>query len=314
MKYILKKTGFLVITLLVISFITFLAFNIIPGDAALSKLGTEATVDQVNMLREELGLNAPFFSRYLSWLGGFIGGDFGISFSYMIPVKELISGKFMITITMTIMAFVFIILFSIPIAVFTAYKENKIVDRVITFLNQLFMSIPGFFLGILITFIFGLTFKIFMPGAYISMQENIGQYFYYLLFPSVAMAIPKTAMGVKILRSSLIEEKKKRYVRAARSRGNSNLRIYGVYMLKNAVIPVLTFWAMTIADLIANSVIIERVFSIPGIGTLLVSSIANRDFAVVQAIIIIIAVIIIVMNYLVDLLYKIIDPRIDLKN
>lgn len=314
MKYILKKTGFLVITLLVISFVTFLAFTIIPGDAALSKLGTEATVEQVNALREELGLNVPFLTRYVSWLGGFIYGNFGISYSYMIPVNKLISGKFIITITMTLIAFTFMILFSIPIAIISAYKEQKILDRIITVINQFFMSVPSFFLGIIITFIFGLTLKVFVSGNYVAFNENPRQFFHYLLFPSIAMAIPKIAMGVKMLRSSLIEEKKKRYVRAAKSRGNSNFRIYSVYMLKNAVIPVLTFWAMTLADLIANSVIIERVFSIPGIGTLLVSSIANRDFAVVQAIIIIIAAIIIIMNYLVDILYRVIDPRIDLNN
>lgn len=314
MKYFIKKTGFLVMTLLVISFVTFLAFNIIPGDAALAKLGTQATPDQLETLRETLGLNKPFFARYFSWLGGLLAGNPGVSYSYMIPVKELISGKFAITFTMTIMAFLLTIIFSIPLSLLSAYKENKALDKIVIVLNQFLMSVPGFFLGIIITAVFGLALKWFMPGGYISYRDNFGQYLYYLFFASVAMAIPKTAMGTKILRSSLLEEKGKRYVRAAQSRGNSDFRIYTAYLLKNAVLPVMTFWAMTLADLIANSVIIERVFSIPGIGTLLISSISNRDYAVVQAIIMIIAFIIVFANYFVDILYGVIDPRIDLKN
>jgi peptide/nickel transport system permease protein len=310
LKYITKKIGTLIITLLIVSFLSFLAFQIIPGDAALSKLQTEATPEKVEALREEMGLNQPVLVRYGRWLADFVRGDMGTSYSYSMPVEEMIGSKLPITITLTLMAFLLILVLSIPLGLFTAKHEGKTLDRILTVVNQIVMSVPGFFLGILITYVFGLVLKWFVPGGYVSYTESIPRFLAYLIAPCIAIALPKCAMGVKMLSGSVIQELQSDYVRTAISRGNKENRVLYHHVLRNALIPVLTFWAMTIADIVAGSIIIEQVFTIPGLGSMLITSISNRDYPVVQGIIVLIAGLVVAVNFIVDLLYRKIDPRI----
>lgn len=310
MKYIVKKTGTLIITLLIVSFLSFMAFSVIPGDAAKSKLGTEATKEQVEALQHEMGLDKPVLVRYGLWLKDFVTGDMGESYSYSMPVQEMIGDKIPVNITMVLMGFFIILLFSIPLGIFTAQHEGGKLDRFLMICNQVIMSVPGFFLGILITYIFGLVLKWFTPGAYVSPRENFGGFLAYLAAPSIAIALPKSAMAVKMLRSSVITQLRMDYVRTAYSRGNRVGRVLYRHVLKNALIPVLTFWAMTIADIMANSIILEQVFTIPGMGSLLITSISNRDYPVVQGIIVLIAAMVVIINFAVDILYGKIDPRI----
>ena len=313
MKYVLKKTGTLIITLLIVSFLSFLAFSVIPGDAALSKLGTEATRKQVEALQKEMGLDEPVLVRYGKWLGNFLTGDMGESFSYSMPVKDLIRDKVPVTAALTILSFLLILFLSVPLGIFTAQHEGKILDKILVVLNQIVMSVPGFFIGILLTYVFGLVLKWFTPGAYVSVSEDFTGFLGYLLAPAVAIALPRAAMGVKMLRSSVLSQMDADYVRTAYARGNGKTRVMYRHVLKNALLPVLTFWGMTIADIIANSIIIEQVFTIPGMGSLLISSISNRDYPVVQGILVIIAALVVIINFLVDLLYGRIDQRIRMK-
>lgn len=310
MKYILKKTGTLIITLLIVSFLTFLAFDVIPGDAARSKLGTEATAEQVEALQEEMGLNDPVPVQYGRWLKGLVTGDLGESYSYSMPVWELLREKLPITAALTVMSFLLILVLSVPLGIYTAQREGTWVDRVLMVLDQAAMSVPGFFWGILITLVFGLILKWFTPGAYVPVSESFGGFLGYLIAPSVAIALPRCAMGVKMLRSSVLAQLEKDYVRTAYARGNGRRRVMYRHVLKNALLPVLTFWGMTIADIVANSIIIEQVFTIPGMGSLLITSISNRDYPVALGIIVLIAFFVIVVNFLVDILYGRIDPRI----
>lgn len=310
MKYILKKTGTLILTLLTISFLSFLAFQIIPGDAAISRLGTEATPEQLEVLREEMGLKEPMLVRYFDWLNNFVQGDFGTSYSYNMPVSEMLAGKLPITLVLTTISFLLILAVSIPLGLYTGAREGSKADRAIMMANQVLMSVPGFLLGILITAGLGLGLKLFVPGAYVSYKDNFWGFFYYLIFPAIAIALPKCAMGVKMLRSSVIGQLHMDYVRTAYSRGNGRKKVMYHHILKNALIPVLTFWAMTISDIVANSIIIEQVFTIPGLGSMLIQSISNRDYPVVQAIIVMIAGLVVIVNFLVDILYTKIDPRV----
>ena len=310
MKYILKKTGTLIITLLIVSFLTFLAFDVIQGDAARSKLGTEATAEQVEALQEEMGLNDPVPVQYARWLGGLVTGDLGESYSYSMPVWELLRDKLPIAAALTVMSFLLILVLSVPLGIYTAQREGKWADRILMVLDQIAMSVPGFFWGILITLLFGLILKWFTPGAYVPVSESFGGFLGYLIAPSVAIALPRCAMGVKMLRSSVLAQLEKDYVRTAYARGNGRRRVMYRHVLKNALLPVLTFWGMTIADIVANSIIIEQVFTIPGMGSLLITSISNRDYPVALGIIVLIAFFVIVVNFIVDILYGRIDPRI----
>lgn len=310
MKYILKKSAGLIITLLIVSMLAFLAFEVIPGDPARSILGTEATQGKVQALREEMGLNRPLPQRYGQWMMDFVKGDMGTSYSYKVPVREMIGDKIPITITLTVLSFLMIILISIPFSLLCARYENRFVDRFFLILNQLIMSVPPFFIGIVFTFIFGLVFKMFTPGGYVSYTQDMGGFIAYLILPALAIALPRAAMTIKMFRSSLLTEMRQDYVRTAQSRGNGFWRILLRHVLKNGILPVITFLGMTLADIIANSIVIEQVFGIPGLGQTLISSISKRDYPVVEAIIVLIAVVILVINALVDIIYHKLDKRI----
>lgn len=312
MKYIIKKFFSMIVTLVVVSFCVFLAFNVIPGDPALRKLGTEASQELIEQTRQQMGLNDPLLVRYARWFVAFLHGDMGTSYNYNVPVSGMIIDKIPITLTMAIMSFLLTILVSIPLGITTAKHENGLLDKTITITNQIIMAIPPFFSGILITFIFGMIFKLFTPGGFVSYTENMSKFIRYLIFPSVAIALPKIAMTVKMLRSSLLDEAEKDYTRTAYSRGNNTSGVLYRHVLKNAMIPVITFLGMLLADMVAGSIVIEQVFSIPGISRILLASISNRDYPVVQAIIMGISAIVIVINLFVDIIYRIIDPRIEI--
>ncbi len=309
-KGILKKIVAMLVTVLAVSFLVFAAFAIIPGDPALAKLGTEATPERLEALREEMGLNQPLLLRYVGWIGNMFRGDFGMSYSYNMPVGEMIGDKIPITLTLSVMSFLLMIVISIPVGIYAARHEGGYIDRIVVLVNQFVMAIPPFFSGILITLVLGLCFRLFTPGGYVSYDVNFGGFLYYMLYPALAIALPKSAMTVKLLRSCLVEEKKKDYARTAYSRGNSTQEVMYRHLLKNAMIPVVTFLGMTLADMVAGSIVIEQVFSIPGLGRILLTSISNRDYPVVQAVIVLIAFLVIVVNYLVDFVYHRIDPRV----
>ena len=310
MKYIGKKLSTTLITLLCISFLVYLAFDVIPGDAALAALGTDATPESLEALREQLGLNRPFLQRYVAWLFDFIRGDFGMSYKYQMPVAEMIGSKLPITIIMALISFFIMIAISLPVGIYTAKLSGKLTDRLIMAVNQVMMSVPHFFMGIMITYLFGLILKFFTPGGFVSYETDFGGFLAYIIFPCIAIAIPKIAMSVKMLRSSCIEEAKKDYVRTAYSKGNNTDKVLYRHVLRNAMIPVITMWGMTLADMLVGSIVIEQVFNIPGIGRILLTSISYRDYPVVETIIVLIAFVVIVTNFFVDVIYQLIDPRI----
>lgn len=312
MRYILKKTGAMLLTLLVISLLAFLAFQIIPGDPTTKMLGTEATPERVAALRAQLGLDRPIPVRYWEWLTGFVTGDLGTSYSYSTPVSELISGKVGITACLSAMAFVIVVVTSIPLGFLLAKYEGRWPDRIFSVLNQVVMSVPPFFVGIIFTFVFGLVLNIFTPGDFVHCSADPAGFFTYLLFPALAIALPKSAMTAKMLRSSILSEMRQDYVRTAYSRGNSRHMVLRFHVLRNAFIPVITFLAVTLADIVAGSIIVEQVFAVPGIGRLLLLSISNRDFPVVQSLVVMIACVVVAVNFLADLAYQYIDPRIRL--
>ena len=309
-KRILKKTGSTLVTLLLVSFLVFLAFAVIPGDPAVSRLGTNATPQRLEALREEMGLNRPLLVRYFSWLQSFVTGDMGVSYSYGIPVGQMILDKLPITLTMTAMAFLLMVGISIPAGIYAAKHQGGWIDRAVLIVDQIVMAIPPFFSGILITVLFGVVFRIFTPGGYVSYDKNFGGFLRYLLFPALAIALPKAAMTVKLLRGSLLEQARLDYTRTAYSRGNRTKDVLYKHVLQNAMIPVVTFLGMALADIFTGSIIIEQVFNIPGLGRILLSSISNRDYPVVMAIIVCLAFAVVLINLLVDFIYHVIDPRI----
>lgn len=317
MKYIAKKVLTLIMTLFLVSVAAFLAFQVIPGDVVTSILGTEATPEREEQLREELGLDKPPVERYLSWAGGVLRGNLGVSYRYsknmneMMPVKELIGDKLPVTLWLAALALLLIVLVSIPLGVLWAKSRSRVLDALLGVLTQATMAIPSFFLGILVTFLFGIVLKVFSPGGYVGYQEDFGGFLGYLLFPALSIALPKIAMTARFLRNSMLTELKADYVRTAYSKGCTGRRVMYGHVLRNAMMPVITFLGMIIAEIVAGSIVIEQVFGLPGIGRLLISSISTRDFPVVEILILYITFVVIFVYFLVDILYRVIDPRID---
>ena len=305
MKAIVKKLFSLILTVLAISFLTFVIFSIIPGNAAVAKLGVDATPEQIAALEEKMGLNDPLVIRYFRWLSDAVQGDFGESLQYSgVSVRSLLGSRLPTTLVLSGVSLLMILVFSVPIALLCVKMRGKWLDRVMTVLGQIMMAVPAFFLGILITYIFGLVLHAFRPGAYEDLSVR------YLFFPALSICIPKIAMTVRFLKSSVQGELGQDYVRTARAHGAGEDEVLYTHVLKNALIPVITYVALVIGEILAGSIVAEQVFSVPGIGRLLITSISARDYPVVQAIVMYVTTVVVSLDFLVDLLYRIVDPRL----
>lgn len=310
MKYALKRAAAGLATILIVSFLTFAAFSLISGDTATAMLGTAATPERLAALRAELGLDRPLMVRYGEWLLGFFTGDLGVSSSYSQPVWDILAPKFRLTLCLSFLSFALITAVSIPLGLWSAGRQRFEGAR--TALNQLGMAVPPFFTGILLSWVFGVGLKWFTPGQFPDAGEDFAGAAVYLLFAAAALSIPRIAMTARMLRSTVREELGKDYVRTAISRGNDRGQVLRRHVLKNALPPVVTFLAQTMAEIVAGSIVVEQVFVIPGLGRMLVTSIAGRDYPVVQAVVVILAFWVVLAGTAADLVNQRIDPRLRL--
>ena len=312
MTSVFKKTGVLIATLLLVSLLAFLAFQIIPADPVTMMLGTDYTPERAEALRRQLGLDRGVLVRYWDWLSGFVRGDMGVSYSYAVEVREVLRGKIAVTAALSLLSWFLVTAVSIPLGIALARYKGRKLEQITVSLNQLLMSVPSFFLGILITWLFGLVLRLFIPGRFVPFSESVPGCLGYLFFPALAISVPKTAKTAKLLRSAILGEMKQDYVLTAYSHGNSRWMVISRHVLRNALLPVVTYLAMSLADIVASSIIVEQVFVVPGLGRLLIASISNRDYPVALCIVVMIAFVVVVMNYLADLLTQAIDPRVRL--
>jgi len=294
-----------------VSVFCFLTFSVIRGDPASLAAGIDATPEQLAALREEMGLNKNIFLRYFDWFKNFLAGNPGNSLRFRgEAISSMISQRLPVSFTLALLSLFFVLLISIPVSLLTIRKEGGVADRVVNFFTAAGISAPGFFLGLLFIFFFGFILNIFIPGEYIDYRENIFRFIGCLFFPSLAIAIPNAAVMVKFLRGSLFQELQSDYVRTARSKGASAPYILRRHVLKNAVIPAITVLGMIVAEVFSGSIVIEQVFSIPGIGRLLIAAISSRDYPLIQALMVYIAFTVVAANTIADIAIIVIDPRI----
>ena len=236
----------------------------------------------------------------------------GISYSYSMPVREVLRGKIAVTAALSLLSWLLVTAVSIPLGIALARYKGRRFEQISVSLNQILMSVPSFFLGILLTWLFGLVLHWFVPGSFVPFSQSFFGCIGYLFFPALAISIPKIAKTAKLLSSAILSEMKRDYVLTAYSHGNSRWMVIRRHVLRNALLPVVTYLAMSLADIVASSIIVEQVFVVPGLGRLLIASISNRDFPVALCIVVMIAFVVVVMNYLADLLTQGIDPRVRL--
>lgn len=309
----LRKIMAMLFTVLFVSIITFISFEIIPGDPVLSRLGVDADEAQIESLTEELGLNDPLPVRFTKWAGGVFTGNLGDSVRYSRPVTELISERIPVTLSLALISLLLIVMVGIPLGILSAKYGDRVPGISISLISQLGMAIPSFWTGIILMFVFGLILKWVSPGGYTSWDENPVEAFKSLILPSVAIALPSIATVIRYTRNTVMEQMKKDYVRLAYSKGlKTNSVLFG-HVLRNALIPVITVLGMITANILGGSIVIEQVFTLPGVGRLLINAISTRDLPLAQGMILYISLVIVVINFLIDIIYTVIDPRIKLK-
>ena len=314
MRYLMKKVCIMLATLFVISIVTFWLFHIVPGDPAAMILGTSASQEQLESLRRELGTDRPLTEQYINWISGAVRGDLGSSIKYKKPVTTLLKGKLPVTLILGGMSLALVILIGIPLGVFTAGRKHALSEQILNLANIIGISIPNFFLSILLIWIFGLILHWFTPGRFVSLSKNTAGFFRFMIFPAIAIAIPQICVLSKYIRTAVIQEVRADYVRTARSKGSTKNRILYVHVLKNAIVSVVPLIGMIVSSIFSGSIVIEQVFGIPGIGRLLIASVTSRDFPMVQTLVMYIAILILVVNFIVDILIQIMDPRIRIAN
>jgi ABC-type dipeptide/oligopeptide/nickel transport system permease component len=306
-----KRFSITLLTLFLVSLLTFLAFAVIPGDPALLALGIEAGEEQLEALRVELGLDRGLPERYWSWLGKFLRGDLGNSARFRgASVSGMILERLPVTFSLAALSLVLMLLIALPAALAAVRMEGGAADRVLSVLTALNISLPGFFLGVLFIWIFGILLRLFVPGAYIDYRQDPLAFAAYLVFPALALALPNAAILVKFLRAQVLRQLKLDYVRSALARGAGRRRVLYGHVLKNAAVPAVTLLGMIVGETFAGSIVIEQVFAIPGIGRLLISSITSRDYSMVQTLVVYMAFMVVLANTLADIIIRIIDPRI----
>lgn len=309
--YLLKKLASLILTLALVAIITFLIFEVLPGDTALIRLGINATPAQVEAYRQELGLDLPIYVRLGNWFLKAIRGDFGVSSRFDLPVIDLIQSRMAVTTQLTALTLFITVLIGIPISLLSAKYRGKFSGLALGIVTQIGMAIPSFWLGILATFFFGLLLGWFTPGAYIPLSQDFGRGLIYLVFPALALAIPRVAVLVRYTRSSILDQWSQSYVRTGYAKGLSTDKIMYRHVLRNSLIPTLTILGMMVAEILGGTLIIEQIYNLPGIGKLLISGISARDFPLVQGMVLYIAFLVIVIHVILDIVYKLVDPRVN---
>jgi ABC-type dipeptide/oligopeptide/nickel transport system permease component len=312
--FIIRRIILAFVTLFLVSAAGFLAFSVIRGDPASLVLGTEATAEQLAALREEMGFNRGIAERYATWIGGFLAGNLGNSLRFRgESISAMILERLPVTCTLALLSLLFIVIIALPVSLFSVRREGGIVDRIVNTFTALGISIPPFFLGVLFIWIFGVGLRLFRAGVYVDWRENFAGFIGCLAFPALAIAVPNAAILVKFLRSSLLRELQSNYIRAVRGKGASPFRALCRHALRNALVPSIAVLGMIVAEVFSGSIVIEQVFTIPGLGRLLIAAISSRDYPLIQTLVVYIAFIVVLANMLADIAIQIIDPRIRLE-
>lgn len=312
-KYIAKRLGQTILIVFLVSFLTFLLVAVMPKDPVYILYGTDLTAEEYNYYYEAMGLNQSVFLRYLNWLAGVLHGDFGVSYKYHLPVTEIISQKIGVTLYLSIVSTLISFPLGILFGVITAVKRGEWQDTVLTMIANLSASIPGFVLGIALMFFFCVQLKLLPTSGFTFPWVDFGLHIKQIILPMFCLSLGGIAGVTRQTRSSMLEAIRQDYVRTARSKGLEENYIIFKHVLKNGLIPIVTLIGGRMAMMIGGSVFVENIFSIPGMGSLMVNSVNNYDIPIIQACVLLTSVVISVAFFITDMLYLAVDPRITLK-
>jgi len=311
--YTFKRLLALIPTLLAASMLVFLFVHLIPGDPASILLGDTATPEEIAALVRELGLDEPIWTQYLIWLGNVVQGDLGTSVFFGDPVLSVIADGAETSVLLATMTMIWIVVFGVPIGIVSAMTKGRWIDQITSGGAMLFASIPTFWLGLYLILIFAVWLGWLPSSGFPSLSDTGGLgNLRYLVLPSLTLAAPNAALIVRLVRASMLDVSREDHVRTARAKGLHPARVAIKHIFRNALIAVAAAFGFTFAALVSEAVVTETVFSLPGIGRLVVQSILRRDYPVIQGVILVIVVLYMIVNLLVDLAYARLDPRVSL--
>ena len=310
LRYTLSRLISLGLSLIVASLAIFAVIEVIPGDPASFMLGMNATEETVAALREQLGLNGTLAERYLAWVGGMLSGDFGTSYTYRVPVAELIAARVQVSLPLTVYALVLSTAIAIPVGLIAAARQGKATDLAVMGTTQLGVAVPNFWFAMILVLIFAVQLRWFPSGGFPGWDKGFWVNIRALTLPAIALALPQASILARVMRSSVLETLGQDYIRTARAKGLTRAQAVLRHAFRNALIPVLTILGLQFSFLLAGAIIIENVFFLPGLGRLIFQGITQRDLIVVESVVMLLVGAVIVVNFLVDLAYAAVDPRL----
>ena len=310
LRYALSRCASLVISLIVASMVIFLIIEIVPGDPAAFMLGLNAQPEAVEALRAQLGLNASAPERYFTWVSGMLQGDFGTSYTYRAPVSDLIADRIWVSLPLAVYALVLSTLIAFPAGIFAASRRGGAGDTAIMGATQLGVAIPNFWFAMILVLIFAINLRWFSAGGFVGWDKGFWLGLKSLTLPAIALALPQAAILARVMRSSLLDMLGEDFIRTARAKGLSKRQALWRHAVRNALIPVLTILGLQFSFLLAGGIVIEQVFFLPGLGRLIFQAISARDLIVVEGVVMLLVFSVIIVNFLVDLTYAAVDPRL----
>jgi len=308
--FIVNRLISLALSLLAASLVIFLVIEVVPGDPATFMMGINAAPDAVAALRDQLGLDLPPHQRYFAWLFGMLQGDFGVSYTYRVPVTDLILDRIWISLPLALYALTLSTLIAFPVGILAASRRNSPADLGIMGATQLGIAVPNFWFAMLLVLAFSITLRWFSAGGFPGWDEGVLTGLKALTLPAVALALPQASILARVMRSSLLDTLSEDYVRTARAKGLTRRQVLWRHALRNALIPVLTIMGLQFSFLLAGAIIIENVFFLPGLGRLVFQGITQRDLIVVKSVVMLLVFAVITVTFLVDMAYAAADPRL----
>jgi peptide/nickel transport system permease protein len=309
-SYLAKRLLIGIATLFVASLVVFAVLEVLPGDPAQLMLGMNATPDALEALREQMGLNQPLVWRYLDWIGGMLTLDFGRSYTYSVPVIDLVRDRVVVSLPLAVLALIMSTAIAIPVGIFSAERRGRASDTVTMGAVQLGVAVPNFWFALLLIYVFAVWLRLVPAGGFPGWSAGAWPAAKALILPAIALALPQGAILARVTRSALLEVLNEDYIRTARAKGMPRRAVLWRHALRNAMIPVLTILGLQFAFLMAGTIIIENVFYLPGLGRLVFQAITQRDLIVVESVVMLLVAAVIIVNILVDISYAIIDPRL----
>ena len=315
-QYATRRVALFIPTILLATMMVFALFWIVPGDAAMMILtgedgeGGRVTTEELEKLRADLGLDRPIYVQYADWLWNIMNGDFGTSLWYRSPVIDELKERFPVTLELAVLAMVMAFVAAVPLGIISAVKQDTKIDYVSRIFALIGIAMPTFWIGILMVYGLAYFFGWLPPLGYASLWGDPGTNIQQLFFPALALAFHDMAFTARVTRSTMLEVLREDYMRTARSKGLRELTVVGRHALKNALLPVITISGYQFGRLLGGVIIIESIFTVPGVGRFLVDAIIHRDFIVLQGIILSTAAVVLLVNLVIDLLYGVLDPRI----